>query len=79
MRVNVAGGSAWTADAPTKVLESRYVVSLGGTMSRNYDIAADGRRFLMMRASAGGATDASALIVVILHFDEELKRLVPAK
>jgi serine/threonine-protein kinase len=78
MRVAVAGGPAWTAGAPTKVLEGRYVVSAGGSPFRNYDIAADGQRFLMVKAG-GDATGAPPQLVVVQHFDEELKRLLPTK
>jgi len=79
MRVAVTGGPAWKASAPTKMLEGRYVVSPGGNFPRNYDIAADGRRFLMIKALGGDATGAPPQIVVVQHFDEELKRLVPVK
>jgi serine/threonine-protein kinase len=78
MRVAVTG-EAWTAGAPTKVLEGRYVVRMGGNFPRNYDIAADGQRFLMFKSQGNDATGAPAQIVVVQHFGEELKRLVPAK
>ena len=78
MRVAVAGGAAWAAGAPAKVLENRYVTSTVGLYQRNYDIAPDGQRFLMMKA-ASDPTDAPPQIVVVQHFDEELKRLVPTK
>ena len=78
MRVAVGTESAWTAGAPAKLLDARYVVSPGGNVVRNYDIAPDGKRFLMMKASAADATGAPQ-IVVIQHFDEELKRLLPIK
>jgi serine/threonine-protein kinase len=79
MGVAVAGRSIWTAGAPTKVLEGRYVVSSEGEgFPRNYDIGADGR-FLMMKAAGSDATSAPPQIVVVQHFDEELKRLVPSK
>jgi serine/threonine-protein kinase len=76
MRVQVASGPAWTAGAPTRMFEGHYE-SLGSLL-RNYDIAADGQRFLMIKA-AGNATSAPPQIVVVEHFDEELKRLVPTK
>jgi serine/threonine-protein kinase len=79
MGVAVAGGSTWTSGAPTKILEARYVVSgMGETSPRNYDIAADGR-FLMLKAAPNDTTGAPPQIVVVQHFDEELKRLVLAK
>jgi len=40
----------------------------------------DGQRFLMIKA--GGGTDQTAArtqLIVVQHFDEELKRLVPTK
>jgi hypothetical protein len=52
-------------------------VSTGGNFPRNYDITADGQRFLMIKAPGGDATGAPPQIVVVQHFDEELKRLVP--
>jgi hypothetical protein len=44
------------------------------------DVSPDGKRFLMMKA-AGESDSGSAPphLVVVQHFDEELKRLVPAK
>jgi serine/threonine-protein kinase len=79
MRVAVPGGPAWTPGAPTKVLDGRYVVSTGGNTPGSYDIAPDGQRFLMMKATGSDATGAPPQIVVVQHFDEELKRLVPTK
>jgi serine/threonine-protein kinase len=86
MRVDVAAGSAWTAGTPTKELEGRYVVNAGGgnfqrvfDIVRNYDIAADGQRFLMIKPTGSDATVAPPQLVVVQHFDEELKRLVPWK
>jgi serine/threonine-protein kinase len=78
MRVAVANGAAWSVGAPAKVLDGRYVVRPVGNAYRNYDIAPDGQRFLMMKAAAGDAAGAPQ-IVVVQHFDEELKRLLPVK
>jgi hypothetical protein len=48
-----------------------------------YDIAPDGRRFLMIKPSGGSASTpvatAPTSLVVVQHFDEELKRLLPIK
>jgi len=77
MRVSVADGWPGTAGAPTKVLEPRYVMSVAGNFPRNYDIAADGQRFLMLKA--GDDANRAPQIVVVQHFDEELKRLLPTK
>jgi hypothetical protein len=81
MRVDVASGSAWMAGVPTRVLEGRYRSSggVGGIFARNYDVAPDGQRFLMIKVAGSDPTSAPPQIVVVQHFDEELKRLVPAK
>jgi hypothetical protein len=63
---------------PTKVLDGRYVMRPAGNVYRNYDIAADGQRFLMVKAAVSDVTHAPQ-IVVVQYFDEELKRLVPVK
>ena len=49
-------------------------------LGRTYDIAPDGQRFLMIKE--GGGTDqtaAPASLIVVQHWTEELKRLVPIK
>jgi serine/threonine-protein kinase len=78
MRVAVTGGPTWTGGLPTKVLDGRYLASLGGNYQRNYDIAPDGR-FLMMKEGISDATGVPPQIVVVENFDEELKRLMPTK
>jgi serine/threonine-protein kinase len=78
MRVAVAGGPTWTAGAPTQVFEGRYVTG-GRTFTRNYDIATDNKRFLMIKALGSDASPTPPQIIVVQHFDDELKRLVPTK
>ena len=82
IRVSVAAGPRWTPSAPTKVLEGNYAVGsglAGGRPFRNYDIAPDGQRFLMLKAAGSDTIVAPPQIIVVQHFDEELKRLVPTK
>jgi hypothetical protein len=43
-----------------------------------YDASADGKRFLMIKPEVA-ANQPTARIVVVQHWLEELKRLVPAK
>ena len=77
MRVGVAHGPTWAATAPTKLFEGRYGAAAGQT-GRTYDIAPDGKRFLMIKA--GGRADQTAVptsLVVVQNWREELKRLVP--
>src|SRR5439155_10808156 len=49
---------------------------LGGSM---YDVSPDGRRFLMIKAPETDANAAPPALIVVQHWDEELKRLVPPK
>ena len=78
MRVGVERGPSWAATTPTMLLKEGYFTVPGGNPGRTYDISPDGQRFLMIK-SVGGSDQAAAPIslVVIQHFDEELKRLLP--
>ena len=68
-----ASGATWNAGTPTKLLEGRYFTP--GGAGRPYDVSPDGQRFLMIKAAGADATAAS--IIVVQHWQEELKRLVP--
>jgi serine/threonine-protein kinase len=79
MRVPIeATATMWNAGAPTKLLESRYYTG-GGNPNRSYDVSPDGRRFLMIKAASADPATVPPNIIVVQHFDEELKRLAPAK
>jgi serine/threonine-protein kinase len=70
-------GDAWNAGTPRKVVENRYRTSPSSN-GRNYDTAPDGQRFLMIKR-AGDPAAASPTIVVVQHWDEELRARVPTK
>jgi Tol biopolymer transport system component len=77
MRVGVTPGPTWAASAPTKLFEGRYGASANQN-GRTYDIAPDGKRFLMIKPV--GSTDHAAVptsLVVVQNWDQELKRLAP--
>jgi len=79
MRVPVEPtATMWSAGAPTKLLESRYYTG-GGNPNRSYDVSPDGRRLLMIKAASADPTTVPPNIIVVLHFDEELKRLAATK
>ena len=70
-----ARGANWNAGTPMKHLDRHYFV--GNTINaRTYDVSPDGLRFLMVKVPGRDGGAAPALIVV-QHWDEELKRLVP--
>ena len=71
-----ASGTTWNNGTPIKILEGRYV-SGGGTLGRTYDVSPDGQRFLKIKAAGTGASAAPPALIVVQHWDEELKRLVP--
>ena len=59
-----------------KLVEGRYYA---GGYGRTYDVSPDGKRFLMIKAPGTDASAAPPALIVVQHWDEELKRLVPAK
>jgi hypothetical protein len=79
LRVPVeANGATWNAATPMKLLERGYDSGVS-TFGRTYDVSPDGQRFLMITAPGTDASAAPPELVVVQHWDEELKRLVPTK
>jgi eukaryotic-like serine/threonine-protein kinase len=78
LRVPVeASGATWNAGAPMKLLGRRY--HNGSDTGRTYDVSPDGQRFLMIKAPETDAGAAPPALIVVQHWDEELKRLVPTR
>ena len=78
MSVTVDTNAAtWPTTTPMKLFDvARYYPS--NTARRQYDIALDGQRFLMIKA--GGTSEQTAAppsIIVVQNWLEELKRRVP--
>ena len=73
-----ATATMWDAGTPIKLLESHYYTG-GGNPNRSYDVSPDGQRFLMIKAASADPTTVPPNIIVVLHFDEELKRVVATK
>jgi serine/threonine-protein kinase len=76
VKVDAQDGHFRTNSA-AKLVEKRYFDS-GSARARAYDVAPDGTRFLMIKDVDSTATAAPA-IVVVQHWVEELKRLLPPK
>jgi serine/threonine-protein kinase len=71
-------GTTWGAGTATKLFAGRYFT--GADSSRQYEVSPDGQRFLMIKEA--GATNQTATppqVIVVQHWTEELKRLVPTK
>jgi serine/threonine-protein kinase len=75
MRVPIgARSTAWSAGTPVVLFQGRYFTETPG---RTYDVSPDGRRFLMVKEAGADLGDARPQIIVVQHWFEELKRLVP--
>jgi hypothetical protein len=78
MRVGVERAASWAATTPAMLLKDGSVVTPAQNVGRSYDVSPDGQRFLVAKAvSAPNAPPPQ--LVVVQHFDEMLKRLVPTK
>ena len=74
MAVGVQTEPSFAPGNAEEVFGGSYFASLRGPSSLTYDISPDGKRFLILKESAGG--DSTGFIFVQNWF-EELKRLVP--
>ena len=77
MTVPIDTEPVFTPGRPEVVFEAQYR-SAGGA-ARNYDVAPDGERFLMVKQGAptDNAGDLAPEITVVLNWFEELKDRVP--
>jgi serine/threonine-protein kinase len=65
-------GIRWTPATPAKLFAGPYLLHTPD-LGRQFDVTSDGRRFLMIKEG----TAAPRHIVMVQHWAEELKRLVP--
>jgi hypothetical protein len=92
--VRVEPGATWKASTPTNVFNGQYfypgTAVVGTAFGRTYDVSPDGRRFLMIKPGPSDLNNQGTLpaqptrrreegLVIVQHWDEELKRLVPTK
>jgi serine/threonine-protein kinase len=78
MRVGVERSASWSATTPTLLVKEGYFTTPGGLVGRTYEVAVDGQRFLMIKDGGGkDQTVAPPQLIVVQHWIEELKRLVP--
>jgi len=76
MSVNVTTTPAFRAGTPAAVFER---ADLSTAWGRSYDVAPDGRRFLLALNKDATTNLAPAQMILVQHWFEELKRLVPTK
>jgi eukaryotic-like serine/threonine-protein kinase len=72
------GTSLPPAGPSRRILESRYVWRVPTYEGRMYDVSSDGKRFLMLKATASDDQRTTGTsIVVVQNWFQELKRLLP--
>ena len=69
-----ARSASWSAGTPQRLFETQANYASVGTVTRMYDVAPDGERFLMVKDRI---VESPPQIVVVQNWLEELKRLVP--
>ena len=74
--VTMQSGTTLLAGRPRMLFEFEMLSPQLGL--RPYDIAPDGRFLIIRSGQAGAGVGIAPQIIVVQHFDEELKRLVPA-
>jgi serine/threonine-protein kinase len=67
-------GATFSAGKPMKVFDAKYWT---GHPPPPYDVSPDGKRFVMLKAATGDSNVTPISMVVVEHWFEELKRLVP--
>jgi eukaryotic-like serine/threonine-protein kinase len=77
LRVGIEQGTSWAATTPSTIIKEGYAAALAGFLGRTYDISPDGQQFLVFK-SEGASNAPPPQLIVVQHFDEMLKRLVPA-
>ncbi len=78
MSVRVAGSPSWAVTRPVPVVKEGYVTMPQVDTGRTYDVDRDGR-FLLVKGGGSDWAATPASLVVVQHWGEELKRLVPVK
>ena len=73
--LNVESSVTWRAGAPVELFRGPYLTQGDGSLSRQYDVAPDGQRFIMIKNIRNA--DTSPHFVIVQHWLDELKRQTP--
>jgi len=76
MAVETTTQPSFSAGKPRMLFEGEYLTTLLPALGSDYDVSADGQRFLMVKEIE--RAQSTAQINVVLNWFEELKRRVPA-
>jgi hypothetical protein len=77
MSVPVETSQGFRAQKAVKLFEADYL-DAGGPV-RNYDVSADGEKFVMVKNVDTHNQGADANLVVVVNWQEELKQRVPTR
>jgi hypothetical protein len=78
MAVQINTQPTFTVGKPRVLFEGGYEMNNQGTrLGPNYDVTADGQRFIMLKSSPQAA--AGTQIIVVENWLEELKQRVPVR
>ena len=76
MEVQFDGQSSrWSAGPPKKLLDALYFSGGNTQVARTYDVVPDGQQLVMIKPSRIDASSAASGLIVVEHWDEELKML----
>jgi Tol biopolymer transport system component len=79
MRVGVERAASWAATTPAMLLKDGLIFTPAVSPGRSYDVSPDGQRFLVLKPANVSNAPPPPQLVIVQHFDEMLKRLVPRK
>jgi hypothetical protein len=77
MAVPVELGKELRLGKPSVVLKGTFAAPI--VNGRHYDVSADGKRFLLLKDVKEANARETPQLVLVQHWAEELKRLVPSK
>ena len=77
MAVPVTPGASLALGKPTVVIKGSNAIP--ANTGRHYDVSPDGKRFLLLKDVATASKPDPPEIRIVLHWFDELNRLVPAK
>jgi len=85
VQVESSTSTSWSSTTPVRILAGAFMYNpgnngrtFGGAAGRAFDVAPDGRRFVMIKPAGSTAAD-TPRIMIVQNWFEELNRLVPAK
>jgi len=76
MAVEITTQPGFSAGKPKMLFSGQHVYAPGSDSTPDYDVSADGQRFLMLDEGEDGTASATTQVVVVQNWLEELKRRV---